>query len=87
MKDKIDEDTIYMQLLKVLYEHLGEAAYRIKFTSDDGGSMVQVQMGMKDPQDVLENEYPNFPPDIWPTFMGWRVVIVQMPEESLCEQN
>jgi len=83
MKNKLDEDTTYLELLKVLHNHLGEGPYRIKFTSDDGGSMVHVQIGMKDPFGLLEDEYPNFPLHIWPSFMGHRVVIVQMPKEML----
>ena len=83
MKKKLDEDTTYLELLKVLHNHLGEGPYRIKFTSDDGGSMVHVQIGMKDPLGLLEDEYPNFPLHIWPSFMGHRVVIVQMPKEML----
>ena len=61
MKKKLDEDTTYLELLKVLHNSVGEGPYRIKFTSDDGGSMVHVQIGMKDPLGLLEDEYPNFP--------------------------
>ena len=83
MKDKTTEDEIYKKILRALYKNLGEGPYRIEFGTDDGGRHVQIKIGMTNPQARLENEYPNFPLEIWPGTDGWRVIIMKVPKEML----
>ena len=83
MKQKSSEDEIYKKILRAMYKNLGEGPYRIEFSADDGGSYVCIKIGMTNPQGRLEDEYPNFPLEVWPGDDGWRVIIKKVPKEMM----
>ena len=48
--------------------------------ADDGGSLLEVQVEVPHVADSIEQQCPDFPFfDIWPKWMGWRVVVAKVP--------
>jgi len=58
--------------------------YEIKFTTDTGGSMMELHIEMDDTKQLLKEQYPLFPVgDIVPKWMGWRLCIIKVPAGTL----
>ena len=54
--------------------------YEVIHTHDDGGSLLEVQVEVPVVNDNLLEQVPDFPFfDMWPKWMGWRVVICKVP--------
>ena len=54
--------------------------YEVFAASDDGGSLLEVQVEVPTVAMDLQTQAPDFPFfDIWPIWMGWRVVVTKVP--------
>lgn len=54
--------------------------FEVRGVSDDGGSILEIQVEVPHVGDSLERQHPDFPFfDIWPKWMGWRVVVCKVP--------
>ena len=54
--------------------------FEVIAASDDGGSLLEVQVEVPHVADSIRNQCPDFPfLDIWPKWMGWRVVVAKVP--------
>ena len=57
-----------------------DGRFEVMGRSDDGGSLLEVQVEVPTVALDLESQHPDFPFfDIWPIWMGWRVVVVIVP--------
>jgi len=57
-----------------------DGRYEVLSASDDGGSLLEVQVEVANPNAQLDPQAPDFPFfDIWPKWMGWRTVVVKVP--------
>jgi hypothetical protein len=66
--------------LLLMISNYYDGRYEVVGCSDDGGSMLEVQVEVPEVSNRLEEQAPTFPFfDIWPKWMGWRVVIVKVP--------
>jgi hypothetical protein len=77
--EKAPKQTAINDLLLMISNYY-DGRYEVIVCSDDGGSMIEVQVEVPDVSSSLEEQAPNFPFfDIWPKWMGWRAVIVKVP--------
>ena len=54
--------------------------YEVFRAMDDGGAILEVQVEVPQVSESLESQAPDFPFfDIWPKWMGWRVVVCKVP--------
>jgi hypothetical protein len=55
--------------------------YEVRVASDDGGSHLEIQIEVPEPNNYLEEQVADFPPlcDIRPKWMGWRTIILKVP--------
>ena len=51
--------------------------YHARFTSDDGGQILEVNVEVNDPSDTMDVEHPIL--ELRGKYMGWRSVIVKVP--------
>tara|TARA_R110002074_G_scaffold154423_1_gene309962 strand:- start:88 stop:387 length:300 start_codon:yes stop_codon:yes gene_type:complete len=66
--------------LLVMISNYYNGRYEVRGCSDDGGNMLEVQVEVPNVSKAFEEQAPDFPFfDIWPQWMGWRVVIVKVP--------
>ncbi|HHZ95958.1 MAG TPA: hypothetical protein EYN67_10485 [Flavobacteriales bacterium] len=66
--------------LLLMISNYYDGRYEVLATSDDGGAMLEVQIEVPDVSGHLSTQAPTFPFfDIWPIWMGWRVVIAKVP--------
>ncbi len=57
-----------------------DGRFEVIAASDDGGSLLEVQVEVPTVALDLESQVPDFPFfDIWPIWMGWRVVVCKVP--------
>ena len=57
-----------------------DGRYEPLAVSDDGGSLLEIQVEVPDPAQGLLEQLPDFPLDeVTPTWAGWRVVILKVP--------
>jgi hypothetical protein len=76
---KAPKQTAINELLLLISNHY-DGRYEVLACSDDGGALLDVQVEVAVVSDELEVHAPNFPFfDIWPKWMGWRVVITKVP--------
>jgi hypothetical protein len=67
------------ELLLLISNHY-DGRYEVIACNDDGGALLEVQIEVPVVSDTLEAQAPDFPFfDIWPKWMGWRVVITKVP--------
>jgi hypothetical protein len=66
--------------LLLMISNYYDGRYEVIACSDDGGSMLEVQVEVPEVSNTIETQAPDFPFfDIWPKWMGWRVVICKVP--------
>jgi hypothetical protein len=66
--------------LVVLISNYHDGRYEVLFTHDDGGALLEVQVEVPVVNDNLLEQVPDFPFfEMWPKWMGWRVVICKVP--------
>ena len=77
------QEAINSLILKVSEYYDGR--YDVFFTSDDGGSVLEVMVEVPEPSMPFDEQVPNFPPifDIIPKWGGWRTVITKVPPEYI----
>ena len=77
--DKAPKQTAINELQLMISNYYGDR-YEVIACSDDGGNMLEVQVEVPEVSKTIEEQAPRFPFfDIWPKWMGWRVVIVKVP--------
>ena len=63
--------------------HIGnyfDGRFEVLAAGDDGGSMLEVQVEVDDVSQTIEAQHATFPFfDVWPKWMGWRVVVCKVP--------
>ena len=71
--EKAPKQTAINELL-IMISNYYDGRYEVKTNSDDGGAVLEVFSAS------LDEQAPDFPFfDIWPKWMGWRVVIAKVP--------
>ena len=76
---KAPKQTAINELL-LLISNYYDGRYEVLACFDGGGSLLDVQIEVAVVSDALETHAPSFPFfDIWPKWMGWRVVITKVP--------
>ena len=77
--EKAPKQTAINELTLMISNYYG-GRYEVLACSDDGGTMLEAQVEVGNVSDSLIDQAPDFPFfDIWPKWMGWRVVIVKVP--------
>ena len=72
------QEAINALVLMISNYHGGR--YDVLFTHDDGGALLEVQVEVPEVSGDLFEQIPDFPLfDIWPKWMGWRVVVCKVP--------
>ena len=72
------QEAINALLLMIANYHDGR--YEVFAASDDGGSLLEVQVEVPEVSKELFEQWPLFPFfEMWPKWMGWRVVICKVP--------
>ena len=78
-----DEKTPKQEAINKMLVHIGnyfDGRFEVIGAGDDGGSLLEVQVEVDDVSRTIESQYNNFPFfDIWPKWMGWRVVVCKVP--------
>jgi hypothetical protein len=66
--------------LVVMISNHYDGRYEVFATSDDGGTLLEVQVEVPEVSGELFKQSPDFPFfEIWPKWMGWRVVVCKVP--------
>tara|TARA_R100000152_G_C6668509_1_gene105476 strand:- start:225 stop:527 length:303 start_codon:yes stop_codon:yes gene_type:complete len=77
--EKAPKQTAINELTLMISNYFG-GRYEVIASADDGGTLLEVQVEVSNVGDALLNEHSDFPFfDIWPKWMGWRVVIAKVP--------
>ena len=70
--------------LVLMISNYCDGRYEIFFTHDDGGALLEVQVEVPDVNGILLEQVPDFPFfEIWPKWMGWRVVVAKVPPDYI----
>lgn len=76
-KGKASKKEAQAELEKLLARDCPDLAYAIRFTSDDGGQVLEIAIEVDNPNENLGPDHPILPArTIW---MGWRSVILKVP--------
>tara|TARA_R100001594_G_scaffold104697_1_gene139274 strand:- start:535 stop:840 length:306 start_codon:yes stop_codon:yes gene_type:complete len=77
--DKAPKQEAINELVLMISNYHG-GRYDVLFTHDDGGALLEVQVEVPEVSGDLFEQIPDFPLfDIWPKWMGWRVVVCKVP--------
>jgi hypothetical protein len=77
--EKAPKQTAINELVLMISNYYG-GRYEVIAASDDGGTILEVQVEVPDTSSDLDSQAPDFPFfDIWPKWMGWRVVVCKVP--------
>jgi len=77
--EKAPKQTAINELTVMISNYFG-GRYEVIATADDGGTMLEVQVEVSHVGKSLLSEHPDFPFfDVWPKWMGWRVVVAKVP--------
>lgn len=77
--EKAPKQTAINDLLVMISNHY-DGRYEVIACFDDGGSMLEVQVEVPEVSNTLKSQASDFPFfDIWPKWMGWRIVITKVP--------
>jgi hypothetical protein len=77
--DKAPKQRAINELVVMISNYYG-GRYEVLATADDGGTLLEVQVEVPDVSQELTPQAPDFPFfDIWPKWMGWRVVVCKVP--------
>ena len=77
--EKAEKQVAINELLMMISNYYG-GRYEVVACFDDGGSMLEVQVEVPEVNKTIEEQAPDFPFfEIWPKWMGWRVVIAKVP--------
>ena len=77
--DKTPKQEAINALVLMISNYYG-GRYEVLAKSDDGGSLLEIQIEVPKVGGSLDDQCPDFPFfDIWPKWMGWRVVVCKVP--------
>ena len=77
--DKAPKQEAINELVLMISNYHG-GRYDVLFTHDDGGALLEVQVEVPEVSGDLFEQIPDFPLfDIWPKWVGWRVVVCKVP--------
>ena len=77
--EKAPKQTAINELTVMISNYFG-GRYEVVAAADDGGTMLEVQVEVSKVGDSVLSQHPDFPFfDVWPKWMGWRVVIAKVP--------
>lgn len=77
--EKAPKQTAINELTVMISNYFG-GRYEVIATADDGGTMLEVQVEVEDTSESLLSQHSDFPFfDVWPKWMGWRVVVAKVP--------
>ena len=77
--EKAPKQTAINELVVMISNYYG-GRYEVIAVADDGGTLLEVQVEVPDTSSDLDSQAPDFPFfDIWPKWMGWRVVVCKVP--------
>ena len=72
------QDAINSLTLKIS-DYFGGRFEVISF-SDDGGSLLEIQVEVDNPSNTIQSQYSEFPTDeVIPKWNGWRVILLKVP--------
>ncbi len=77
--EKAPKQTAINELTVMISNYYG-GRYEVIAATDDGGTLLEVQVEVPDVSKFLDEQAPEFPFfDVWPKWMGWRVVVCKVP--------
>jgi len=77
--EKAPKQTAINELTVMISNYFG-GRYEVIATADDGGTMLEVQVEVSDVRASVLTQHPDFPFfDVWPKWLGWRVVVAKVP--------
>lgn len=77
--DKAPKQRAINELVVMISNYYG-GRYEVIAVADDGGTLLEVQLEVPEVSQSLDSQAPDFPFfDIWPKWMGWRVVVCKVP--------
>lgn len=78
-----EEKTPKQEAINQMLVHIGnyfDGRFEVIAAGDDGGSLLEVQVEVDDVNKTVESQHETFPFfDVWPKWMGWRVVVCKVP--------
>lgn len=77
--EKLPKQVALNSLTLKVEEYFG-GRFEPRAVSDDGGSLLEIQIEVPDPSQGLMEQAPDFPLDeVTPKWAGWRVVVLKVP--------
>ena len=77
--EKLPKQIALNSLTLKIEEYFG-GRFETRAVSDDGGSLLEIQVEVPDPSQGLMEQVPDFPLDeVVPKWSGWRVVVLKVP--------
>jgi hypothetical protein len=77
--EKAAKQTAINELVVMISNYYG-GRYEVLAVADDGGTLLEVQVEVEEVSKDIASQAPDFPFfDIWPKWMGWRVVVCKVP--------
>ncbi len=77
--EKAPKQTAINELLLMIANYY-DGRCEVIAVADDGGTLLEVQVEVPEVSSDLQSQAPSFPFfDIWPKWMGWRVVVCKVP--------
>ena len=77
--EKAEKQTAINELTLMISNYYG-GRYEVLASADDGGTHLEVQIELPDVSQSISSQAPDFPfLDIWPKWMGWRLVVCKVP--------
>ena len=79
--EKASEADAMEAIDKLVEEKCPDITYFVRFTSDGGGQMLEFNLEVSEPAELLDRDHPILV--IRPVWMGWRAVIMKVPIGSI----
>ena len=76
-KEKTPKEKAIKAIDKYIDAKCPEVTYLARFVSDDGGQLLELNLEVSDPGDLIDRAHPIL--CVRPLWMGWRSVIMKVP--------
>lgn len=76
-KEKASKEKALKEINKFVDKKCPEITYLVRFTSDDGGHLLELNLEVSDPNELIDRTHPIL--CVRPLWMGWRSVIMKVP--------
>jgi|TARA_Y100000296_G_scaffold58433_1_gene67298 hypothetical protein len=76
-KEKASQTDVIEAIDKLVDEKCPQITYFVRFTSDAGGQMLEFNLEVSEPSELLDRDHPILV--IRPMWMGWRSIIMKVP--------